>query len=260
LIKEGIYQDVMFFPKNGENVLAEDVKDLIEESFLKPIEGDKKVFLINHGETMNASAQNKILKTLEEPPSGVHILIGATSEFPLLPTVKSRVKRLEIPEFSERDIFNALKDECTDSERLYQAIACGDGTIGKAKSLYGDENLSLATDSAVDMLINMKSSKDILTYAVKIENGDYDIEEFLSVLELIFRDMTLSSLGKEDKVKNPAVYGKLKNAEGWTPGSILYGIEKIEEAKKKLKFNGNQNIVLERLLFQILEGKYKWRK
>ena len=99
LIDNGYHPDVLTFPKNGEAVLKEDVAKIIEESFLKPVESDKKLFLINNGESMNATSQNKLLKTLEEPPRGVHILIHATTEYPLLSTFKSRVKKLVIPPF-----------------------------------------------------------------------------------------------------------------------------------------------------------------
>ena len=47
LIDNGYHPDVLTFPKNGESVLKEDVSKIIEESFLKPVESDKKLFLIN---------------------------------------------------------------------------------------------------------------------------------------------------------------------------------------------------------------------
>jgi DNA polymerase-3 subunit delta' len=72
---------------------SEEVNELIEESYLKPIEGDKKIFIVNRAESINHVAQNKLLKTLEEPPKGVHIIMGATNEHALLPTIKSRVKK-----------------------------------------------------------------------------------------------------------------------------------------------------------------------
>ena len=80
LIKSNAHSDVFFYPENGQSVLAEDVTNLIQESFVKPIELDKKIFVLSNGQTMNASAQNKLLKTLEEPPENVHIIIGTTSE------------------------------------------------------------------------------------------------------------------------------------------------------------------------------------
>lgn len=259
LISEGIHPDVLTFPVNGETVLKEDVAALIEESFLKPVESDKKIFIINRGESMNASSQNKLLKTLEEPPKGVHILIGATSEYPLLTTVKSRVKKLTIPPFSAETLITALADDCPDAERLKEAVSCGDGTVGKALALYGDENLSETVELAVDTYNNMLSSRNVLEYSDKI-TGKTGVKEFLSVLELINRDNLLYLSGAEDAVFNKKLLSRVKGANGFTLGAVIYAADKIAEAEKRLAANGNPQAVLERLLFAILEGKHKWRK
>lgn len=259
LIAEGIHPDVLTFPRKGDAVLKEDVSALIEESFLKPVESDKKLFIINRGESMNASSQNKLLKTLEEPPSGVHILIGATSEYPLLTTVKSRVKKLVIPPFSDETLISALAEDCPDTERLKEAVSCGDGTVGKALALYGDEHLSETLELAVDTYNNMLSSRNVLEYSNKI-TGKTDVKEFLSVLELINRDNLLYLSGAEDAVFNKKLLSRVKGAQGFTLGATVYAAEKIAEAEKRLAANGNPQAVLERLLFAILEGKHKWRK
>ena len=260
LIEQGIHPDVLTFPRNGDAVLKEDVLSIIEESFLKPIEGDRKLFLIVGGESMNPTSQNKLLKTLEEPPANVHILIGATSEYPLLTTLKSRVKKLAIPPFSEAELFDALKGECADSEKLAEAISCGDGTVGKALALYGDENLSQTVDVAVDTYVNMVSSRNVLEYSEKITGKSKDIKEFLSVLGLINRDYMLFINGEEDAVFNKKLLERVKSAKGFTAGAVVYAADKIVEAEKRISANGNPQAVLERLLFAILEGKHKWRK
>ena len=259
LIGEGIHPDVMTFPISGDAVLKEDVAALIEESFLKPVESDKKIFIINRGESMNASSQNKLLKTLEEPPSGVHVLIGATSEYPLLTTVKSRVKKLTIPPFPAETLIDALTGDCPDTERLKEAVSCGDGTVGKALALYGDENLSETVELAVDTYNNMLSSRNVLEYSAKI-TGKTGVKEFLSVLELINRDNLLYLGGAEDAVFNKKLLSRIKGAQGFTLGAVVYAAEKIAEAERRLAANGNPQAVLERLLFAILEGKHKWRK
>ena len=259
LILEGIHPDVLSFPLSGDAVLKEDVSALIEESFLKPVESDKKIFIINRGESMNASSQNKLLKTLEEPPLSVHILIGATSEYPLLTTVKSRVKKLVIPPFSAETLITALSGDCPDTERLKEAVSCGDGTVGKALALYGDENLSETVEIAVDTYNNMLSSRNVLEYSDKI-TGKTEVKEFLSVLELINRDNLLYLSGAEDAVFNKKLLSRVKGAEGFTLGAVIYAADKIAEAEKRLAANGNPQAVLERLLFAILEGKHKWRK
>lgn len=260
LIEKGDYPDVINFPKNGETVSVDDVSLLIEESYLKPIESPRKLFVINHGETMSAVVQNKLLKTLEEPPANVHILIGATSEFPLLQTVKSRVKKLEINGYSDVALYDALIKDYPDSERLKNAIACGDGTVGRAVALYGDEKLSDLTDLAVEVLVEMKSSREVLKFSTKIGSQKVDVGDFLSVLELLLRDMLAVKSGREDLVKNKQAMEKLKTAVGFSAGAIVYALDKIGEAYKRKKFNATGSMLMEWLLFQILEGKFKWQK
>lgn len=261
LIDEENFADVFFYPdKTSKNisVKAEDVTDLIEESYVKPLESDKKIFVVSHGESMNATAQNKILKILEEPPKNVHIFIGTTSEFSLLPTVKSRMKRLEIPSFSSEVLFSALKGEYPDGERLKDCIACSDGTVGSVKSLYGDERLNAAEDLAADMTLKMASSRDVLKYAGKIAGSCVDIDEFTTILEILYRDMLAELSG--GKPINPGMLKRVSGRHNFSVGALIYAIEKIEEAKKRKTFNVNATMLIDWLLFQILEGKYKWQK
>ena len=260
LIEEGIHPDVLTYPKKGDAVLKEDVENIIEESFLKPVESDKKLFLIGGGESMNPVSQNKLLKTLEEPPKNVHILIGATSEYPLLSTVKSRVKKLVIPPFSPEKLFNALKAECPDTERLLDAVSCGDGTVGKALALYGDDNLSETIALAEDTFINMQSSRDILAFSDRIMRLKDGVKGYISVMGLLNRDMLLYFNGNENAVFNKKSLQKIKNAKGFNAGATVYIAEKIAEAEKRLNANGNPQTVLDRFLFAFLEGKHKWQK
>ena len=260
LIDNGVHPDVLTYPKKGDAVLKEDVSEIIEESFLKPIESDKKLFLIVGGESMNATSQNKLLKTLEEPPSTVHILIGATSEYPLLPTLKSRVKKLVIPPFSPEKLFDALKQECPDEERLTEAVSCGDGTVGKALALYGDENLSFAVSLAEDTYLNMQTSRHVLEYSEKIMRLKGGVKEYISVMGLINRDLLLYFNGAESAVFNKKSLQKVKTAKGFNAGAVIYIADMITETEKRLLANGNPQTVLERFLFAFLEGKHKWQK
>ncbi len=260
LIEQGKSVDTLFYPKNGENVVTEDIASLTEECYIKPVEGDKKIFIINHGETMTVQAQNKLLKTLEEPPKNVFILIGATAEYPFLPTVLSRVNKLEIPQFSYDLLFSALKDDYTDHEKLKTAISCGDGTVGRAINLYGDATTESIINFVGDMIVNMASSKNVLEYSKKLTDLKVDFSAFLFVLERAFMDMLVAMQGREDLVKNKKLFDKTKNAQGYKTGSVINALEKICEAQKRKKFNANTNMLIEWLLMQILEGRHKWLK
>ena len=251
--------DLLTFPKDKENILTGDVEQLIAESYVKPVENDKKIFILNHAETMNLSAQNKLLKTLEEPPKNVIIIMGATSVYPLLSTVLSRVKRVEISNFNDKDRIKALEQECPNLEKLERAVSVGDGTLGRAKSLYNDENAKAVTDLVFDVLINMTSSKDVLKYSNKIAKVQ-DVTEFISCLEVTLGDLLYLSQGKENLIKNKESMELLKSVKGFNTGSILYALEKINEGYKRKKFNANPTMLIEWLIFSVLEGKYKWQK
>ena len=209
---------------------------------------------------MNAPSQNKLLKTLEEPPRGVHIIIGATSEYPLLTTLKSRVKKLVIPPFSGEQLFNALISDYPDEEKLTRAIACGDGTVGKAVALYGDENLTETVNMAEEVFLSMRSSRDVLEFSDRISGLKDGAEEFISVLGTLCRDYMLYVNGEENAIFNKVALNKIKKAEGFTAGAIVYISDRIAESEKRLAANVNPQAVIERLLFDFLEGKHKWQK
>ena len=260
LIDKGIYADAPVYPASGEVLLKEDIASIIEESYLKPIEGDKKVFILNAGDNIPPTSQNKLLKTLEEPPNGVHILIGATSEFSLLATVRSRLKKLVIPPYADEVLFDALKEDCPSEEKLKEAIACGDGTLGKALSLYQDENFTESVDAAIDMILNMRTSRNVLEYSVKISALKDGLKGFLPVLELIVGEISLYYNGGKVSAYGSAMLKKLNGADGFNAGSATYTADAIAEAQKRLSANGSEQAVTEWLLFAILEGKHKWQK
>ncbi len=260
LIKDNAHSDVIVYPKNGPSIKTEEVNELIGESFVKPIEGEKKIFILSQAQSMNAQAQNKLLKTLEEPPKNVHIFMGATSEFPLLTTIKSRVKKLEIPPYSESELFRALKGEYLDQEKLKSAISCGDGTVGMAQINYADESLKSLTALCSEIITDMNSSSEVLKYSNKITASKCDFNKFLSVMELLLNDLLLYCEGKEERVKNKTTFETIKSAKNFRTGSVIYALERVNEAKKRKNFNANPTMLTEWLLFQILEGKYKWQK
>ncbi len=260
LIDKKSHPDVIFYPKEQESITSGEVNELIEESFLRPIESDKKVFVLLNAEQMNASAQNKLLKTLEEPPKNVHIILGATSEFPLLPTIKSRVRKLEIPAFDSQTIMDALKSECFDEDKLKTAVFCSDGSVGNALSLYNDQKLNSITDLVVDVLVNMNSSSQVLKYSTKILKTNTDLSQFLSVLELLLRDMLVLNQGQEHLVNNKELIKTLKQAQKFNTGAIIYALDTVIKAQQRKKFNMTPTMLIEWVLFQILEGKYKWQK
>lgn len=86
------------------------VRELIAELALMPVEGGARVAIIEGAERMTEDAQTALLKTLEEPPAGVMIVLCADQETRLLPTVRSRCARIRLGLVGTRDIEAIVSD------------------------------------------------------------------------------------------------------------------------------------------------------
>jgi DNA polymerase III subunit delta' len=80
------------------------IRDLVAELALLPVEGGARLAIIEGAHRMNEDAQAALLKTLEEPPAGVTLILCADAEEPLLPTIRSRCARLRLGPVAVRDV------------------------------------------------------------------------------------------------------------------------------------------------------------
>jgi DNA polymerase-3 subunit delta' len=84
------------------------IRELTTELSLLPVEGGARVALVEAAHRMNEDAQNALLKTLEEPPADVTIILCADEEERLLPTVRSRCARVRLGPVGSRDVESIL--------------------------------------------------------------------------------------------------------------------------------------------------------
>lgn len=245
LIDKEAYADCDFYPKDGDKIKTADIDDLVSKTIIRPIESDLRMFVLVGAENMTAEAQNKILKTLEEPPRNVCILIGATSDNALLPTVKSRVKRLDVPPFSDGEIRRALGEEYPDKAKLESAIALGGGKIGSVIKAYTDGNAEKMQAFCREVLFSMRSSKDVAKYSSKINKDN--IKDFISILK--------------SEVANLLVKDNRKAEDnGYVTGALIAISDMLSEKERALYYNANAVMVADSVLLAILGEKYRWQK
>ncbi len=92
----------------GGTVGIDAVRGLVTELALLPVEGGARVAIIEAAHRLTEDAQNALLKTLEEPPNGVTLILCAEDEDRLLPTIHSRVARVRLGTLAPRDIEELL--------------------------------------------------------------------------------------------------------------------------------------------------------
>jgi DNA polymerase-3 subunit delta' len=88
----------------GRDAKARGIRDLADDLALMPMEGGARVAVIEAAHRMNEDAQGALLKTLEEPPAGVTLILCADEDERLLPTVRSRCARIRLGRVAARDV------------------------------------------------------------------------------------------------------------------------------------------------------------
>ena len=239
------FADCVFFPAEEDKKLTvADAEKIKEESDLAPVEGDKKLFILSDFAEANAQTQNKLLKLLEEPPKGVYFLLGATSVFPILPTVLSRTKKLEIQDFSLLETTQFLSRTYQDKydEETYALCATASGgKIGEAETMLEGGYYKTVLDSAFSLALT--PTPKIPALIRQIGETKYK-KELLSTLRLVFRDSLLADLQEtgEGKTEKNILLKKEKDnlllvAKRYKRAALLYAQEAISKAEKQVAFN-----------------------
>jgi DNA polymerase-3 subunit delta' len=86
------------------------VRDLVRDLALLPVEGGARVAVVTAADRMTEDAQSAFLKTLEEPPAGTVLILTATDEERLLPTIRSRAARVRLGPVARPDVEQILVD------------------------------------------------------------------------------------------------------------------------------------------------------
>lgn len=242
------HSDVVEYPQNDKGIMSADADKIVDDSYVLPMEGDKKIYILHNFDESNIVVQNKLLKTIEEPSSSVIFLITCSNDSLVLPTIRSRCKKLTEPVLSEGQVVDFLKRNYgVDQEKCERISKICDGNLTLAVDYVTDSKMLEMRSLAVDILSKMSSSADVLQYSVNIQKYKGSLETFfavmLDVLHLSIRDRVCG--------KNTTLYN-----EQATVGAVNI----VKDAIKKIKSNCNTNSVIEGVLLGILEERYKCQK
>jgi DNA polymerase-3 subunit delta' len=135
------------------------VRRLIADLALLPVEGGARVAIVERADRLNEDAQSALLKILEEPPSGVTIVLCADRDDLLLPTVHSRCVRLRLGPVAVREIESLLEDAgVADASRASRLARLSSGRPGAALALAMAPDAVTARDEIARTLLDLASA------------------------------------------------------------------------------------------------------
>ena len=194
-----------------------------------PIVSDRKVYIIDDSEYMTKEAQNCLLKTLEEPPEFVTIILIVSNENLILNTIKSRCLKLYFNDLSDNELKRYVKENLSIEEFSENMLkACG-GSPGKAKNIYKNSKIYEELDK-IFTNVNAHSLTDIYPKLDILYKSKDEIQDILEYLNTIFIN----------RAKYDIKY-------------IEY-IKYVEKTKRNINTNCNYDMCIDNLVFSIFKN------
>ncbi|MDE6586451.1 MAG: hypothetical protein K2K80_07220 [Clostridia bacterium] len=238
-ITNGSFTDFKLYPAPDKKFSAETVAHILDDCAMKPVEGRCKLYCIADFDSASALLQNKLLKTLEEPLEGIHFLLGVSSLAPVLDTVKSRVKLLEIPPFTEEQIYLALERR-GHKEINAAAARSANGVLGVAENM-ADGGWFQEVSSAANEICRVTDFGGAGQAALKYGDAKHKTELLGEMQRLYFAALSGGGL----PLTKPA---------------LTFALEKLGGAFADLKFNASFQGLLYDFLIKVVKENEKWLK
>jgi DNA polymerase III subunit delta' len=143
LIDPSPHPDLVWLKPRGAQHLVEEVRErVIRASSYRPFEAEKRVFVIEAAEQMRDESQNALLKTLEEPPDFVHLILLTAEPSMLLETIASRCQPIDFAPLPPAAI-EAQLSGAGSSEEIAAAARLSAGDLARANFLLSDSGRAL---------------------------------------------------------------------------------------------------------------------
>lgn len=224
--------------KDRKTITVNMIRELVTDAYVLPQESSKKVFIIDPADAMNDSAQNALLKILEEPPESVVFILTATSKTALLSTILSRcfVFNLINPE-NQTAIEYISSITKKEPELIADAVNRAHGSIGGALNLLKKKSATAASDLATGFFEAIKKGNryELMKMTLPLEKDRAKTFDFYSELEI------LTASGMRG-CTSPTLIKKYDR---------LYGV--ITEHKRLLKYNPNLSLLFSLLAIEATE-------
>ncbi len=267
-VERGIHSDVLTISLDQQaasdsreskntRISIETIRELRSNLSLRPLEADWRVAMLEDVDLFSLSAYDALLKTLEEPPPFVVLLLIATELESIPETIRSRCRPVTLEPLARTDVARALVDRGIAPDLATMIAGVTRGRIGKAIDLADDGAALAARKASVDAGIEMIASPlQAIGSARRMAEGyrrgqRNRVEQELDALLGLWRDLMLLAAGCADQVVNIDVSDRLAQLAGdWTLDQIRSGVSATHQALFDLSINVQPRLALDRMVTQ----------
>jgi len=168
--EKDIHPDIERVRREREEISVLQVRSLRASLYTRANEAPRKVAIIEEADRMNDSAQNALLKILEEPPSDVLIIMITENDKELLPTISSRCVHFRMEPLKDEQIIDEIKRRLSgiSDEVALRAARKSEGSLGRALELINAEDEGRIASGLISAVLS-GDKRDIVTLALALE-------------------------------------------------------------------------------------------
>ncbi len=292
LLDPSPHPDLVWIAPRGAQHLVEEVRErVIRAAVYRPFEGGKRVFVVEAAEAMRDESQNALLKTLEEPPDFVHLILLTAEPEALLETIASRCQPVDFAPLPLPALEAALKGGGDPDEIAAVARLCA-GDLERARLLLSDSGRELRAaalelgkaalpatgtpwrqlldaaeqagqeaeaatrealeeESAGGIKRSAKDTSDEAKRAARRRRTEI-LDLGLELCAAWFRDLAAVASGAPEVAYNQDRLDQLRSqAQGLDPTRPRRAAELVQDTRRRLDLNVSEELALEALFFRI---------
>jgi DNA polymerase III subunit delta' len=281
LLDPSPHPDLVWLAPSGAQHLVEDVRErVIRAAAYRPYEGGKRVFVVEAAEAMRDESQNALLKTLEEPPAFVYLILLTSEPAGLLETIASRCQPVDFAPLPLEAVEAALGQGDPDEIAAAARLAAGD--VELARFLVGERgreirDLAIAMDWRAMLSLAERAGEDAEAGAREALEAEQEagvkrsardladeakragrrrrtelLDLGLSLTALWFRDLAVLAAGAPDVAYNRDRLPTLESqAAGQDPARPRQAAELVQDTRRRLDLNVSEELALEALFVRL---------
>ncbi len=285
LLDPSPHPDLVWLAPKGAQHMVEEVRErIIRAAAYRPFEGGKRVFAIEAAEAMRDESQNALLKTLEEPPEFVHLILLSSEPAALLETVASRCQPIEFAPLPAEAVEEMLREGTSGAgeDELAAAARLAAGDVELARVLLSEPGRALREQAvAMDwsaMLASAESAGEDAEAATRealeeekeagVKRSARDVADAakragrrrrteqldlgLRLTAAWFRDLASTAAGATAAVYNRDRLDRLQaGATGVGVSNARQAAELVADTRRRLDLNVSEELALEALSFRL---------
>ncbi len=245
-------------PQKVNSIGVEEVrKQICNDIDIKPYQAPRKIYIVTEADKLTPQAQNALLKSLEDAPAYVVIMLLVSNINMMLQTVRSRCITWELKPVAPAVLKKYLMQELQIPDyRADVAIAFAQGNLGKARNMAASDDFSAMQAAAQSVIKNARddSISDMIALVRSLAEYKVDAGEFLDMIAVWYRDVLMfKATGETDSLvykEDLSIIRKVARRSSYE--GIEEVLQAIGKAKERLRANVAFEVAME-LLFSVIQ-------